>query len=120
MIEGLDVTAIFLAGADKIEEAIADPAVVDAWSLPSVLEDQLVSGLTGHLARGGVWGLSRIASARAPDGEVDFHSAGGVLRDRLRQRPVQTITEPSGTEVPRWRAGAGSCYSNVSVNTSVH
>ena len=76
MSDPFDVRSLFLSGAGVIVEAIADPAVRQAWNDPSVLEDQLVSGLAGHLARGGVWAVADYLHAGTPDGPVDFTSAG--------------------------------------------
>jgi hypothetical protein len=45
----------FLAGARVVVEAISSSAVGAAWDEPSVLDDQTVGGLAGHLARGAVW-----------------------------------------------------------------
>jgi Mycothiol maleylpyruvate isomerase N-terminal domain len=45
----------FLAGARVVVDAVASPAVGSAWDEPSVLDDQTVGGLAGHLARGAVW-----------------------------------------------------------------
>lgn len=45
----------FLAGAQVVVDAIASRAVGAAWDEPSVLDDQTVGGLAGHLARGAVW-----------------------------------------------------------------
>ncbi|QYG92549.1 maleylpyruvate isomerase family mycothiol-dependent enzyme [Iamia sp. SCSIO 61187] len=45
----------FLRGARAVLAALSDPAVAAAWDQPSVLADQTVGGLAGHLARGGVW-----------------------------------------------------------------
>jgi hypothetical protein len=45
----------FLAGAHAVLAALSDPAVAAAWDQPSVLADQTVGSLVGHLARGGVW-----------------------------------------------------------------
>ena len=76
MADRSDVRSLFLTGAGAIVEAIADPAVGQSWNDPSVLEDQLVSGLAGHLARGGVWVVSDYLHAGTPAGPVDFTSAG--------------------------------------------
>ena len=67
-------TALFLEGARVVADALADPAVGVAWDRPSVLEDQLVSSLAGHLARGGVWVVDEYLAADAPGGPGE---AGG-------------------------------------------
>ena len=75
-------TALFLEGARVVADAVADPAVGAAWDRPSVLEDQLVSSLAGHLARGGVWVVDEYLAADGPGdpgrsgGSPDFVSAG--------------------------------------------
>lgn len=71
-----DVVALFLEGARAVAGAISDPAVAEAWDRPSVLEEQLVSGLAGHLARGGVWVVADYLQAGTPSGPVDFEGAG--------------------------------------------
>jgi len=71
-----EMVDLFLNGARAIAVAIADPTVHVAWDRPSVLEDQRVSGLAGHLARGGVWVVADYLDAGAPDGPVDFENAG--------------------------------------------
>ncbi len=70
-----DVAALFFAGVRTIADAIVDPAVERAWDLPSVLEDQLVSSVVGHLARSGVWVLDEYLHAGTPTAPADFHSA---------------------------------------------
>ena len=74
--DDIDVVAAFLNGAHDIRKAIGDPAAADAWNHASVLEDQLVSSLAGHLARGGVWVVSDYLHAEPPPGPADFDSAG--------------------------------------------
>lgn len=70
-----DVTNLFLDGARIVARAIADPAVAQAWADPSVLDEQLVGGLAGHLARGGVWVVADYLEGDSPSGPVDFDSA---------------------------------------------
>jgi len=48
-------TGTFLRTAHVVVDAIGDRAVGEAWHRDSVLEQQTVGGLAGHLARGGVW-----------------------------------------------------------------
>jgi uncharacterized protein (TIGR03083 family) len=45
----------FLRGARLVLAALSRPEVAQAWDAPSVLEEQTVGALAGHLARGGVW-----------------------------------------------------------------
>jgi hypothetical protein len=71
--------ALFLEGAAVVAEAIGDPAVGAAWDLPSVLEDQRVSGLAGHLARGAVWVVDEYLAGGEGPGSAeppDYVSAG--------------------------------------------
>jgi hypothetical protein len=71
--------ALFLEGARVVALALGDRAVGAAWDRPSVLEDQLVSGLAGHLARGAVWTVDEYlgdGDAAVPAGTPDFESAG--------------------------------------------
>ena len=70
-----DVTTLFLDGARIVARAIADPAVAQAWGDPSVLDEQLVGGLAGHLARGGVWVVADYLEGDPPSGPVDFDRA---------------------------------------------
>lgn len=76
MSDAFDVVELFLAGAEAVVTAIGDPAVGEAWDRPSVLEEQMVSGLAGHLARGGVWVVGDYLDGGIPDGGADFDSAG--------------------------------------------
>ena len=61
----LDNVGIFLETATVVYEAIADEAVVVAWDRPSVLEEQQVSNLCGHLARG-TWVVGEYLAAGPP------------------------------------------------------
>lgn len=78
-----DMAEVFLLGAQVVGTALADPAVAAAWDRPSVLEEQRVSGLAGHLARGGVWVLADYLDAGAPEGPLDFTSAGDYFTTLL-------------------------------------
>ena len=49
-----------------VRDAIADDAVARAWDEPSVLEEQTVGGIAGHLARGGVWVVGDYLDADDP------------------------------------------------------
>ena len=63
---------LFLAGARVIREAITDRAAVEAWDEPSVLEEQTVGSLAGHLARTGSFILGEILALGEPDRPIDF------------------------------------------------
>ncbi len=70
-----DVVEVFLAGAGVVVDAIRDDAVGDGWDRPSVLEEQRVSAIAGHLARGGVWVVGDYLDNGTPDRPVDVDSA---------------------------------------------
>jgi Mycothiol maleylpyruvate isomerase N-terminal domain len=76
MLKADDIQALFFAGARTLIEAIADPAVEAAWDRPSVLEEQLVSSVAGHLARSGIWVVAEYLHAGTPTRGPDFASAG--------------------------------------------
>ncbi len=61
------VRELFVANARVVLNAVADDVVARNWDQPSVLEDQLVGGLAGHLARGGVWVVDDYLNAETPD-----------------------------------------------------
>jgi Mycothiol maleylpyruvate isomerase N-terminal domain len=63
----MDVRETFLATALVLYDAIADDAVARAWDQPSVLEEQTIGGLAGHLARGGVWVVATYLDTEIPD-----------------------------------------------------
>jgi hypothetical protein len=63
----MDVRELFLKTARVVRDAIADDVVARAWDEPSILEDQLVGGLAGHLARGGVLVVDDYLNAEIPD-----------------------------------------------------
>jgi hypothetical protein len=65
---------LFLGGAQTVVDALSDSRVGQAWDQPSVLEEQSVGGLAGHLARG-VWVVGEYVHAGTPTAPVDFSSA---------------------------------------------
>ena len=56
----------FLIGARIVVDAIDSPIVAESWDQPSVLADQTVGGLAGHLARGAVWVVGDYLDRPAP------------------------------------------------------
>ncbi len=74
----------FLRGADAVRSALAVPGVAEAWDAPSVLADQTVGGLAGHLARGAVWVVGDYldqpapAEATIPDAATYFAAAATI------------------------------------------
>jgi hypothetical protein len=81
------VAATFLEGARVVAGALADDAVASAWDAPSVLEGQAVSGLAGHLARGGVWVVGEYLDGGEPTGPVDFETAGQYFATLVTDLP---------------------------------
>ena len=82
-----DTVRIFLETAKVVHAAISDEAVATAWDRPSVLEEQRVSNLCGHLARG-TWVVSEYLAAGRPAGPPDFNSAAeyfSLLSDRATE-----------------------------------
>ena len=73
--EPSSVVGLFLAGAHVVHDALRSDQVTAAWDEPSVLEQQSVGGLCGHLARGAVWVVSDYLDAGEPTGPVDFEDA---------------------------------------------
>lgn len=74
-----EVVVAWLAGAEAVLAAIRDPVVAAAWDQPSVLADQAVAGLCGHLARGGVWVVADYLAGDEPVGPVDVDSAAAYF-----------------------------------------
>ena len=112
-----DVATLFFAGARTIADAIADPAVERAWDLPSVLEDQLVSSVVGHLARSGVWALDEYLHAGTPTAQPTSRAPASTFAPSPLP-PGPTCAGPSGTGAPRSRRSAGRRYSDGSRSTS--
>ena len=91
-----DASEVFLAGTGAVRAAIASEAVGAAWGEPSVLEDQTVGGLAGHLARTGGWIVPEYLDLDVADGPVDFADAGeyyAVLMDRVDADGHRAIRE---------------------------
>jgi len=98
--DGPDVVELFLAGAHVVAEAIADPLVKDAWDRPSVLEEQSVGSVAGHLARAGVWVVGDYLDGGVPEGPAGFESAGQYFAELMRAsspRSHEAIRERSAT-----------------------
>lgn len=69
------VRELFLDNARVVLTAVSDRRVADAWDDDSVLENQTVGSLSGHLARGSVWVVGDYLDADPPDRPVDFETA---------------------------------------------
>ena len=70
-----NVIDLYLEGARVVVDTIADPEVAEAWNRSSVLEEQTVGSLVGHLARGGVWLVAHYLDRGVPSGPVVVDSA---------------------------------------------
>ncbi len=69
------VVETYLAGAAAVVRAVSDPDVALWWDEPSVLEEQTVGSVAGHVARGGVWLVADYLAAGEPPDGPDFDSA---------------------------------------------
>ena len=97
-----DNVGIFLETANVVHTAIADKAVAAAWERPSVLEEQRVSNLCGHLARG-TWVVGEYLAAGPPAGPPDFNSAAeyfSLLSDRATEEFHRAIRQREANLVP--------------------
>jgi hypothetical protein len=66
----------FLDGARTVCHMLCSAAVVANWSSPSVLDEQTVGGLAGHVARSGIWVVASYLDAGEREGEATFATAG--------------------------------------------
>jgi len=108
----MDSIAIFLGCASVVHEAIADKAVAAAWDRPSVLEEQRVSNLCGHLARG-TWVVGEYLDSRPPTGPPDFNSAAeyfSLLSDRATEEFHRANRQREANLVP---AGHGELVTTL-------
>lgn len=80
-----DAADVFLAGAAAVRTAVASQAAAAAWDQPSVLEEQTVGGLAGHLARTGGWIVPEYLDAGPPDGPIEFDDAGDYYARLMEQ-----------------------------------
>ena len=92
----------FLDGARVVVDAISSPAVAAAWDAPSVLAEQTVGGLAGHLARGAVWVVGDYLDEPEPDAAM-FDSADDYFAAFTAQRLGVAATGPSANAARRWR-----------------
>lgn len=69
------VRSLFLECAQVVCAAVADEAVGRRWTQPSVLEDQTIGGLAGHVARGGIWVVDDYLDIDPPGGLPHIDSA---------------------------------------------
>lgn len=80
-----DAADVFLAGTEAVRAAVASDLVGAAWDEPSVLEDQRVGGLAGHLARGGAWIVGEYLDLGPPTEPVAFEDAGDYFARLVQQ-----------------------------------
>lgn len=78
-VDDRKVMDAFLEGATMVADAVTSDVVAELWDSPSVLEDQTVGGLAGHLARGSVWAVADYLAGDEPDGPLTFDSAGAYI-----------------------------------------
>jgi Mycothiol maleylpyruvate isomerase N-terminal domain len=84
----------FLTGARIVVDAIGSSGVGASWDEPSVLADQTVGGVAGHLARGAVWVVGDYLDQPVPDGAT-FDSADhyfatlAALSDETSNRAIR-------------------------------
>ena len=109
-----DPISAFLEGARAVARAIADPAVAHAWDTLSVLEGQKVSGLAGHLARGGVWVVADYLDRAAPVGPVDFDSAGDYFAS------IMSAVSPEDHQAIRDRGAAVAAAGHEALVDQLH
>ena len=91
-----NIIDLFLEGAHLVATAVADEAVGVAWDRPSVLSEQSVGSLAGHLARGGVWVVGNYLDGDEPSGPVDFETAGAyyaMLADTMTEEQHRAVRE---------------------------
>ncbi len=91
---------VFLAGTEVVRAAVASDLVGAAWDEPSVLEDQRVSGLAGHLARGAAWIVGEYLDLGPPTDPVAFEDAGDYFARLIDQ------LDAAGHEAVRQRGAA--------------
>ncbi len=71
----VDLRPLYLAGCEAVLAALRAPEVALGWDRPSVLEDQPVGSLAGHLARGAIWLVGDYLRGPEPTGPADFTDA---------------------------------------------
>jgi len=97
-----DPRQLWVVGAGAVLRAVSDERVAAMWDEPSVLEEQTVGSLAGHLARGGVWVVGDyLAAPVAPGAAPDFTSAGHYFASLL-----EMIGSPEGGQEIRDRGAA--------------
>jgi hypothetical protein len=84
----------FLDGARVVVDAISLPAVAVAWDAPSVLAEQTVGGLAGHLARGAVWLVGEYLDQPEPaaamfDSADEYFAAFVALSDEAGNQAIR-------------------------------
>jgi hypothetical protein len=108
------VRDLFVATARAVEAAICDHTVGRAWNEPSVLEEQTVGGIAGHLARGGVWVVDHYLDTETPDAPRLYSAAEYFARSasflnaddhrEIRERGAQVASAGQGEVCDSLRA----------------
>lgn len=78
-----DVVELFVEGARCVSRELRGGDVAAAWESPSILEDQTVASLAGHLARGAVWVVDDYLNPESAPGPLNCHSASEYFRTIL-------------------------------------
>jgi hypothetical protein len=96
----VNVRQLFLDGAAVVLDAVGDESVAKAWHNDSVLEEQAVASLAGHLARGGVWVVDDYLDGPPPSAPPDFASAGeyfAAIADAFDENAQRAARERGAT-----------------------
>lgn len=105
---------LFLDNAAIVLDALRDKRVAAAWEQPSVLEEQTVGSLAGHLARGGVWVVRDYLDAGLPDGEVAFETAAAYFSG------IGKGLDPAAHQAVRDRGAAVAATGHGTVVADLH
>ena len=89
------IVEIFLQGAQVVGAAVGDLAVAEAWDRQSVLEDQRVGSLAGHLARAGSGSWPTTSTGAFPVVRLNSRAPGSTSPRSRASRHLR-ITVPSG------------------------
>lgn len=74
------VRELFVTSSRFVCDVLAVEEIRAAWDRPSVLAEQTVGGLVGHIARGGVWVVGDYLDADVPDAPFSDSAADYFAR----------------------------------------
>jgi hypothetical protein len=92
------IRQLFLDGARAVVDAIGSPAVSTAWDQPSILDQQTVGSVAGHVARAGIWVVGGYLEQDPPDVPT-FESAAdyyATIAAMLTEDAHRAVRERSG------------------------